>query len=333
MGQLQVYRHPGGGRVVTWPHLADEVVTGQHRLVDPPGQRQALDQQHFGLAALLAIINQGQGAAQRIDGGSERTPAQRRPARHDQQGAGPVLVPGLKGQVRGQIAPFPRQPWVSRLQGSQSTRGEHDPSRGQQLSGHRLPGQHVPEPEYISVDHEQLRSDTLLQGAGDQVGVQPGGRRQQPPVELPAEQRGGIQHQALVITQPVEPGADSVGERPWHAGSGEGLLDEERNPVGDMLDAGDDVISSLRQARPHHGGDLVRGQPAESQLPGSAAPGQPGDQLGSGRRSFRPAGGHGEHGLGGQVVAEVLHDRERVRVGPVQVFKYQQQTSVPGEAS
>jgi hypothetical protein len=66
-------------------------------------------------------------------------------------------------------------------------------------------------------------------------------------------------------------------------------------------------------------------------VPGGAATGYPGHQLSSRRRGFAPAGGHAEHGLGGQIVAQVLHDRERVRVGPVQVFEHQQQAGAPGE--
>jgi hypothetical protein len=79
----------------------------------------------------------------------------------------------------------------------------------------------VPEPEGIGVDGEQVRSDTVFQRVGDKAGVQPGGSRQHPPVELPPEQRGGIQYQALVITERSQPGADSIGERPWHAGGSE----------------------------------------------------------------------------------------------------------------
>ena len=127
------------------------------------------------------------------------------------------MVAGLEGQVGGQITPLPRQPRVRRLQGRERAGGEGDPPGRQQLGGHRLPGQHVPEPEGIGVDGEQLCSDTVFQRAGDEVGVQPGRGRQQPPLELPPEQRGGVQDQALVITERGKPRADSGGERPWHA--------------------------------------------------------------------------------------------------------------------
>ena len=106
---------------------------------------------------------------------------------------------------------------MSRLKGRERAGGEGDPPGWQQLGGNRLSGQHVPEPENIGVDGEQLRSDTVFQRASDEVGVQPGGGRQQPPVELTPEQRGGMQHLALVITQRSKPRADSVGERPGHA--------------------------------------------------------------------------------------------------------------------
>ena len=63
----------------------------------------------------------------------------------------------------------------------------------------------MPEPEDIGVDGEQLCPDAVFQRASDQVGIEPGGGRQQPPVELPPEQRGGVQYQALVITERGQP--------------------------------------------------------------------------------------------------------------------------------
>ena len=102
-------------------------------------------------------------------------------------------------------------------------------------------------------------------------------------------------------------------------------------PSARTLDPGDDLIRGRRQAGAHHGGDLGCGQAAEGQVPGGAATGQPGHQLGSRRRGVTPAGGDAEHGLGGQIVAQVLHDRERVRVGPVQVFEHQEQAGASSE--
>ena len=75
----------------------------------------------------------------------------------------------------------------------------------------------MPEPESIGIDLEQLGFNAVFQRAGDEVGVQPGGGRQQPPVELTPEQRGGVQYQALLIAQCGKPRADSIGERPRHA--------------------------------------------------------------------------------------------------------------------
>ena len=51
----------------------------------------------------------------------------------------------------------------------------------------------------------ELKQDYVFQRASDQAGIQPGGGRQQPPVELPAEQRRGMQYQALVITERGQP--------------------------------------------------------------------------------------------------------------------------------
>ena len=217
VGQLQVHRDPAGARAAARRQLGDQAVAGLHRLVDPAGQRQPLDEQHLGFGALLTVTEQLHSAAQRIDGGGERASAERGPASREQQGTSPVLLAGLEGQVGSQITPLPRQPRVSRLQGRECAGGEGDPPRWQQLGGHRLPGQHVPEPESIGVQDEQLCPDAVFQRVSDEGGVQPGRGLQQPPVELPPEQRGGVQDQALVITQRGQPRVHSVGERPWHA--------------------------------------------------------------------------------------------------------------------
>ena len=96
---------------------------------------------------------------------------QNKPPSCDQQGACLVPASSLERQVRCQIAQLPRQPRVSRLQGRERAGGEGDPPGRQQLGGDRLPGQHVPEPENIILDGQQLPTDTMLQRTGVEVGV------------------------------------------------------------------------------------------------------------------------------------------------------------------
>ena len=59
------------------------------------------------------------------------------------------------------------------IQGASAQEARGDLLGRQQLGGHRLPGQHVPEPEGVGVEDEQLCSDTVFQRASDEVGGQP----------------------------------------------------------------------------------------------------------------------------------------------------------------
>ena len=221
---------------------------------------------------------------------------------------------------------------LSRLQRGERPGGERDPPRRQQLGGHRLPGEHVPEPESAAVHGEQLRLHPAFERAGDDIGVQPGGTRQQPPVELPSEQRGGVQDQPFRLVQARQPGPDTLGERTRHARRGQRLLDQERNPVGQTLDPGDDVLGGAPAGmrapsrRPRPADSRPSAMRAAARRPCSRAISS------DGRRGWLvPAGGHAQDRLRGQVVAQVLQDRERVRVRPVQVLEYQQQTAGPGQ--
>jgi hypothetical protein len=115
----------------------------------------------------------------------------------------------------------------------------------------------VPEPENSSVRGQQLRLHPVLERVGDHLGGQPGGGRQHPPVELPPEQRSGVQDQPFGLAQGRQPGPDRFGERARHARCGQRLLDQERNPVSQNLHPGDDILGRGRQARAYHRGDLA----------------------------------------------------------------------------
>ena len=112
-----------------------------------PASARRLDEQRFGLGAPIRRGEQVRGPAQRAGRGGQRAPAERRPSGCGQQRAGPAPVVGLDGQVRGQVAGRAGQLGMGGLQRGERPGGERDPPRRQQLGGHRLPGEHVPEPE------------------------------------------------------------------------------------------------------------------------------------------------------------------------------------------
>ena len=146
---------------------------------------------------------------------------------------------------------------MSRLQRGERPGREDDPPRRQQLGDHRLPGEHVPEPEEAAVHGQQLRPHPAFERARDLVGGQPSGARQQAPVELPPEQCCGVHDQPFRLVQVRQPGPDRFGERDRHPRRGQRLLDQEGNPIGQTLHPGDDVLGGGRQARAYHGGDLA----------------------------------------------------------------------------
>ena len=64
-----------GGRAAL-AELGDEPIAHRHRLVHPPGECQCLDEQRFCIGAQAGIIEQPGHAAERVDRGAQRPPAE-----------------------------------------------------------------------------------------------------------------------------------------------------------------------------------------------------------------------------------------------------------------
>ena len=334
VGQLEVDRRPPDGGVATRREPGDEPVADQHRLVHLPGQGQGLDEERFGLGALIRRGEQARGPAQGAGRGGQRAPAERRPPGFGQQQAGPARIVGLDGQVRGQVAGCAGQPGMSRLQRGERPGGEGDPPRRQQLGGHRLPGEHVPEPENAAVHGQQLRPPPRVRArrrprrrparwraaaAASRTAARTARRcagPAVPPRSGPPAGPGPLRRTSSA--RPARPATPRPGTEPRRPGRCTRAMTSS--------DGG-------RQARAYHRGDLAGRQPSERDADRGPPSVQPGHQSGRRRGRLVPAGGQAQDRLRGQVVAQVLQDRERVRVRPVQVLEHQQQPGGSGQPS
>jgi hypothetical protein len=182
-----------------------------------------------------------------------------------------------------------------------------------------------PEARHLRPD-DQADVDGPAQ-CGDDIAVhEPADRGEQPPVGVGPEHGGGVHHPAPGRVEGCEPGRDQRCERRGHlpTGPGEQLLGEERQAVRACVQV-PEVLRGQRQATAagrRERGDVVLAQPAKVQRGGPGQRAQP-----RGRRRHRrlvPARHGDEHRAVRDGRREVVDDRERVLVGPVQVLEPQQ---------
>ncbi len=187
----------------------------------------------------------------------------RRPARHDQQLAGPLVVARLKGEIGCQVPPLAvgsRMSSVERLQGG---RGQRLPPWGKKPFKDRVAGQSVPEGERLALDGQQLMLHSTFECTGHHLGGLIDGVGDEVPIELAAEDRRGREHDAFVIREVRHPRPDGLGERSRHSRRSQQFLDEERDPVRGALNAPDRLVVRTGHTNAHHLGDESRVQPGE----------------------------------------------------------------------
>jgi hypothetical protein len=208
-------------------------------------------------------------------------------------------------------------------------------------------GERVPEPETVPFRHDELQVRAVAQRRDHGPVGQAGDRAEQRPVEPAAQHGGRADDPARARAHAVQPPPDRVGERGGHPGDaqvggvpaavplgqrplsqqpGQDLLDQERDALGP---AGDEFVHRGRQvggvqAGPGHVGHRRRIEAAQRQHGGGSA----GRERAGDRGGFAallisgfPEGGETQHPFGGQVVGEVLQQRQRLLVGPVQVLQ------------
>ena len=120
------------------------------------------------------------------------------------------------------------------------------------------------------------------------------------------------------------PAAVPLGQRPLPHQPGQDLLDQERDALGPP---GDEFVHRGRQvggvqAGPGHVGHRRRVEAAQRQHGGGPAGRERAGERGR-FAAFLPEGGETQHPFGGQVVGEVLQQRQRLLVGPVQVLQHE----------
>ena len=253
-------------------------------------------------------------AAQRAAGGvAPGQPQQQRHrrvrlARLDEQFGGAWLVVGT-----GALGEHPGHP-----------PGQRRTFRWQQHREHRVPRERVRPAQRRPVGHQQRLPDRGPQGAQHLLLGGAGRRPEQAPVELGAQHGSGVQDRLGRVGERREPVGDERGEcgRDRRARSGDELLDRERQPVRAQqqalgLLAGDRPTAPARRGQRRH---VPSVEPAQVQGDRSGCGGEPAGGVGRGV----VAGGAGQQdGRVGGRAREVLDERERVVVGPVQVLQAQ----------
>ena len=313
------------------------------------GQRVVDVGQHprFGGRRLLELLP---APGQRGGRAGQRSSLQGPAAGLQQQGRGLHSLSGHLVQFGRQLA---QRAWHARVRCLDRRRGRGGvpgQERGEQIRHDRVPGQRVPEPE----DHltgtrrlDQLGVAGPLQ-CGEHLGlgrVHHGGNQR--PVELPPEHRGSDHDIGLLRAEPGQPVSYRLGDRGRDAGGhlfvrppalvaedqfaggdrgGEHLLDGERQPVA----VGEQPLHDLAvhvllvQAVGDHQPDVGGGQPGQVENRGGPAGVHRPDHVQCRGRRAVAQRRHAQHGLAGEVVGQVLHDRQGLRVGEMQVFQHQQ---------
>jgi hypothetical protein len=226
--------------------------------------------------------------------------------------------------------------------------GQLGPLRWQQLGEHGLTGEGVAEPEPLAVHGDELGVDGSTQRPDHGRAVDRGDTGKQVPVEPPAQHGRGGEHMPGVVVECPKPGAQRCREaggygrggcllgppspvlprqRSRRDQPGQQLLDQEGQPVAVLGDEGGHGMVHLLgagQAGAHHVRAVTVGEGSEGEDSADPAASEPVQHVRDVRGSGRPGRGQAQNPLGGEGVGEVVDDRQRLRVRPVQVLEHEQ---------
>ncbi len=185
---------------------------------------------------------------------------------------------------------------------------------------HRLPGQGVAELEPRPVSGDENPVDRPGQGSGYHLCGLPTGRRQYLPVEVTPHHRRHLENSALVVGELGQPPAHRVADGLRDAGRGQQLLHEEGHALRQPPHPGLLFGVAAGRASGDHLRHLALRQAAEREVHHARpSPLPPGQVRCRGRRLSAEGDGEQER-LAGDVVGQVLHQRHRIGVRPVQVL-------------
>ena len=214
---------------------------------------------------------------------------------------------------------------------------QYGPARGEHRRQHRVTGQRMSPAQLVAGLDQQLCLDGGVSGVDDNRLGEPDHGSQHDVVEIASKDRGRLDDPALLGREARQSPPDKSGEGGWHrhrrigctpgpfrgANTGEQLLDKK----GQALRPIDDKVPYLfRQRRPcvallgqHAGlGRVQSGQPQHGHtIHPAQATQRPGQGLvvpHRGRNQHRPAGRH---------AGQVVHERQRLPIGPMQILKHE----------
>jgi hypothetical protein len=278
-------------------------------------------------------VTEGVGAPESLDGSCQGSALDGRSTRRDQQLAGAFGafgafgVAGLEGEVGSEIPPRSVEPGVCGVDRLQGCAGQLRPPRRQQSLEDCLAGESVAEGEHPIVDPQKVLVHAALERLQDDIRRLVGRVMKKLPVELAAEDRSGRQDVTFFVAEVDEPGTHGLAERGRHAGRGQHLFDEERDPVGGALHAGNDLVVGVRYARSHHLGHAGGIEALHREMQRAAGSHEPPDHFAGRARLVAPGSDHKEDRDRDQVVCQVLDDGQGVRIGPVQILQHQHESA------
>lgn len=182
--------------------------------------------QHLGKAVLdveHGRIGRGQQTAGTVEGGlraRQSTALEAPPASLEEERARPAAVTRSLGELCSQLAPVVLQVGMCRFDSLERTTRQRGPLGRDELDDHGVPGERVAEAErpLAPVHGDDLRVHRGAQRGEDLFLAEPCDRGEKAPVEPPAEDGGGEQHQPRGVAECGDPAADAVGEGEWNDG-------------------------------------------------------------------------------------------------------------------
>ena len=174
--------------------------------------------------------------------------------------------------------------------------------------------------EPLPIGDDQDPFDRPGQRPGHHLRGLPAGRRQDLPVEVMPHHCRRLQDRALAAGKLGQPAPHRVADRLRDAGRGQELLDEQRHALRRPPHPGSHIGACARGARGDHLRHLAVSEAAEREMHDARPSPLPPGQVRCRGRRLRPKGDSEQHRLAGGVVSQVLDQRHRIRVRPVQIL-------------
>ena len=144
---------------------------------------------------------------------------------------------------------------------------------------------------------------------------------------MAAEDGSGLDHRSLRFAEPGQALADCLGERLRQPGRRQQVFHQQRYSFGGGLHPAQEFRLWFRDAGMDHARHVRIAEPVKFEVKYAWPAPLPAGDFQRGRRPVGAQGKHAQHRLAIKVLAQVLHQGNGVRVGPVQVLQHDDQAA------